>query len=345
MDILVQMYDATDGTLLWSTIFDGGSVRELPVDITVSNFGVFVTGNLATANNDYNIFTANLSATTGATNWIQQYDFAGFNDLSVELRSTNFGVEVLGSSSVNNTSWEAAVLSYNSLGFAGPVKRSGLSVPPNFIAGDPAKLPFWIRSSIANLWFSPEVDGGAYVFSPDNHIFFESVPQFNGNILQGTISGYAIVIGSAFGLNDPINITCDGDCEKVATPENPININECYLGEPSFTFSFLAKDPQTEVDEIVITDIAKLPAKASQLIAFPNPTTGSITVEVTPSISEEGTLRILNVQGKMLQQKNIQLQSGLPQQFKFDLSTYPRGIYFVNLTTAHSVSTIKFVKQ
>lgn len=107
----------------------------------------------------------------------------------------------------------------------------------------------------------------------------------------------------------------------------------------------MAKDPQTEVDEIVITDISKLPAKASQLIAFPNPTTESITIEVTPSISEEGTLRILNVQGKMLQQKNIQLQSGLPQQFKFDLSTYPRGIYFVNLTTAHSVSTIKFVKQ
>jgi hypothetical protein len=233
--------------------------------------------------------------------------------------------------------------------FAIDLTAYGLTPPPSFINGDPNKLPFWTRSSATGLWFTPDIDSQSlHKFMPDNHLFFEGTPQFNGNILEGVISGYAIEISDFFlGTGLGVPITCNGDCTKIATPSNPININECYYGAPRLSFSFLAKNPINEVDPIVITDVedVALSQKDNQLFVFPNPASGSIQIEITPAHSQNGLLQILNAQGKIMAEYPVQLQTDIKEQIAIDLNDYADGLYIARLTVFNSSTTAKFVKQ
>lgn len=224
----------------------------------------------------------------------------------------------------------------------------GLTPPPTAIGNDPNKLPFWTRSSATGLWFMPDFNpnDGDYKFTPDNHLFFENSPQFNGNLFEGTISGYAIEITGS-NQSENIIINCGNECSKIANSSNPVNINECYYGEPRLSFSFLARNPVNEIDPIVITDIEELSQKKEKnhLSVFPNPTSSNITIEIGSEVRQEGILNIVDLQGKIVERQVIKLSPNTMKQIELNSSNYPTGIYLVNFISLNSIITAKFVKQ
>lgn len=222
----------------------------------------------------------------------------------------------------------------------------GLTPPPSFLDSDPMKLPFWTRSANTNLWFSPLFESGGYTFTPDNHLFFESGTQINGNIFSGTISGYSIILETDDAGNSFQVICTDG--KQTVSSNTPVNINECYYGQPRLTFSFLAKDPVTEVPPQVIDVVTttRLPqSEHSTFHIFPNPTQEMVNISVMSSEDGIGQLTMYNAQGGLIKKQNIYLHSGVEINTKIDLSNQPNGIYCIKFTQGQWSQIKKVIKQ
>jgi hypothetical protein len=127
IDIIVQKYSASSGAVIWTSIFDAATPREFPVDIIVANNNVAVIGTGAVSPTNFDLFTASLKESNGSPNWIKVYDYLGFDETAVEVRSINNIIEVLGASSINSTDWEAVVLRYDNLGNNLSTIRSGVT--------------------------------------------------------------------------------------------------------------------------------------------------------------------------------------------------------------------------
>ncbi|MFN6040014.1 MAG: PKD domain-containing protein, partial [Bacteroidota bacterium] len=78
-------------------------------------------------------------------------------------------------------------------------------------------------------------------------------------------------------------------------------------------------------------------------IAFPNPTNGNFTLKVTLNVSSELSIRIFDMQGRMLAYRAVNANA---YQDDFDLNklTAGNGIYFVDLITGRDRKTIKIIK-
>lgn len=74
----------------------------------------------------------------------------------------------------------------------------------------------------------------------------------------------------------------------------------------------------------------------SKIIVFPNPTKDFATI----STDTEATYSLVNIQGQILQQgKLVRGDNAL------DVSQYPSGLYFINLKTDKSSTSLKLIKQ
>ncbi len=77
---------------------------------------------------------------------------------------------------------------------------------------------------------------------------------------------------------------------------------------------------------------------------FPNPTNGFLNIELSEAIKKESkVINISNAAGIVVNQ--LKLGSNANPIFKVDLSSYPKGIYFVQVKTASTNSTQKIVLQ
>ncbi len=88
---------------------------------------------------------------------------------------------------------------------------------------------------------------------------------------------------------------------------------------------FMAAPPQqlTTVNEPIVAD--------NQIVSFPNPTTGSFTLEFSSLINGGGTIEVINTLGQEVVVKNINLDKGF-NQFQIELSSHlTNGIYQVLL--------------
>lgn len=209
--------------------------------------------------------------------------------------------------------------------------------------GDPGMKPFWVRSSATNLWFTPEDYSGDKLFAPDNHLFFEGDPFFDGNILRGVIAGYAFTITGDV-AEEPFSIVCRNG-KEIASTSNPVDLHECYYGTPRLTFSFLVKDPILE-ENILITDVETLPERAEQkLTIYPNPTTGLCQVRFYLANTEDVALTVYNLAGRRLLNKTLHVAGANYSNTTLDLSNYPTGMYIVRVYTEQGVLTQKIIKQ
>lgn len=77
------------------------------------------------------------------------------------------------------------------------------------------------------------------------------------------------------------------------------------------------------------------------LLAYPNPTTGMLTLKGLGALKSSYTLRLKNLMGAEVQQ-SVQ---GSGDEAAFNLSTLPNGIYFVELAHANGNEVLRVVKQ
>ena len=76
------------------------------------------------------------------------------------------------------------------------------------------------------------------------------------------------------------------------------------------------------------------------ILAFPNPSTGKITLFIDNKQSENIQIQIINVDGQVLETSNIQANLGV-NEIDLNLSNYNNGFYFVKISSVNNSKTIK----
>jgi hypothetical protein len=83
--------------------------------------------------------------------------------------------------------------------------------------------------------------------------------------------------------------------------------------------------------------------RGQQFVAFPNPATDHITVQVNGA-SESASVQLYDAQGRLLEQ-HYTSASETGQQLTLQISALPSGVYHLKTVLAGSVQTSRFVKH
>ena len=83
---------------------------------------------------------------------------------------------------------------------------------------------------------------------------------------------------------------------------------------------------------------AKMAPTAIAASLYPNPTNDLTTIEYASETAGEGTLMVMDMNGRVLQQSTVMVNAGKQYQ-GIDLSDMPTGVYIVRLSTDHDVFT------
>ncbi len=97
--------------------------------------------------------------------------------------------------------------------------------------------------------------------------------------------------------------------------------------------------PNNDIDEDcdgedLMTSIEEL--EDGQVVIFPNPTNGVTQINLTDVRSAQ--LQVINYTGQLIFEQNLDLQTTI------DLSQYPAGLYFFNITADEKVKRTRVVK-
>jgi plastocyanin len=152
--------------------------------------------------------------------------------------------------------------------------------------------------------------------------------------LHGTASSYAAVTWSSSG---------DG------TFQNIHSLNASYTpgatdllgGTISFTLTASAVSPcasaASDTKDVVLqncTGINDGKGSPANLSVYPNPTSGMITIKAS-SVSSAASVRITDMQGRVLVSEQVDAKSGSIDK-TYDLSGFPKGVYFVGVNGDNS---------
>jgi len=85
--------------------------------------------------------------------------------------------------------------------------------------------------------------------------------------------------------------------------------------------------------------IDEIPDKDHNLVIFPNPASGNITLALPEKFSHSA-IQIVNTNGRVMLSTNAD-----SPEITFDISAFPPGLYFVRLSNEKTVEVGKFVKQ
>lgn len=164
---------------------------------------------------------------------------------------------------------------------------------------------------------------------------------------------YTIITPPAYG-----NVLFDGVPLKMGDQFLQAHINDNRIvyehdGTPVIfdQFTFIVEDGtggwlptqafQIKIDEnaVVSTDD---PIQRAKIRVFPNPADAQVQLVFDEEWNELVQVELLNLQGQVLQTKQ-----GLPQSqaFRFDVQTYPAGIYFLQLRSAGATRSFKLILE
>jgi hypothetical protein len=93
--------------------------------------------------------------------------------------------------------------------------------------------------------------------------------------------------------------------------------------------------------KIVVGNAGTIEQVISPIVVSPNPANDEIKVEGISASMKASKVEITNIEGKVVASKEVANSSN----FNFDLTGMKAGIYFVNVTHASGVETVKFIKN
>jgi hypothetical protein len=93
--------------------------------------------------------------------------------------------------------------------------------------------------------------------------------------------------------------------------------------------------------KIVVGTAGTIEQVIAPIVVSPNPANDEIKVEGITASMKASKVEITNIEGKVVASKEVSNSSN----FNFDLAGMKAGIYFVNVTHASGVETVKFIKN
>ena len=86
-------------------------------------------------------------------------------------------------------------------------------------------------------------------------------------------------------------------------------------------------------------------SEGNRISAFPNPFTHSVKVIIPATKNERATVDVLDMMGRSIQAKAVQLVRGSNEVILDGLDKYPSGSYFIRVKLATGVETLKVLRQ
>ncbi len=90
----------------------------------------------------------------------------------------------------------------------------------------------------------------------------------------------------------------------------------------------------------VCTNIPVQNKTPMDIFIYPNPTSGKVTLELGDKLAEKNLeISIMNTLGKVLLHKTVKSRKTI----KFDISTFPKGLYYLNIQNSKTGNTIQII--
>jgi hypothetical protein len=87
--------------------------------------------------------------------------------------------------------------------------------------------------------------------------------------------------------------------------------------------------------EDYVTGIVETPDVSGNTLIYPNPTNGSFVLSYMNNDNSETTIRLYNLAGQIVMEKQVLQSAGL-NTVNFDISSFSQGMYIMELTTNNS---------
>lgn len=134
-----------------------------------------------------------------------------------------------------------------------------------------------------------------------------------------------------------------GTTSQTGTFNVTINITATVLVTliPGFPPTALTQPTSFTGYKIVVGTAETIEQVIAPIVVSPNPANDEIKVEGITASMKASKVEITNIEGKVVASKEV----ANSYNFNFDLAGMKAGIYFVNVTHASGVETVKFIKN
>jgi len=331
-----------NGVGIWGSSISSGVALDKATSVTIDDFdNVYVTGESHNyTNGNYTIIaymTVKYSA-NGTKQWSAVYKNAA--------NEPPAGIEVDGSGNVyvtgttpNTYNDDYVVLKYNSAGAqewiaiydGAPCSSNPPSNPGNVgywcVPGDHAKG--MAIDDNGNVY----VTGTSYVTSQGYDI---ATVKFNTNGGQEWVKTYN---GSKNGNEGATAIAVDGKGKNIYVSGSVVNSQYSDYATIKYTVKGGKNRMAPETEEDLAIDAEESIDMENRISIYPNPTNGIFMIETGSQGQFE--VNIYGPTGQLVIKETL----GDSYQSKFDLSEYPKGIYFIQLISGGKIENRKIVVQ
>jgi Secretion system C-terminal sorting domain/AhpC/TSA family len=133
----------------------------------------------------------------------------------------------------------------------------------------------------------------------------------------------------------------DGSC--LVTSRNLDSTEFSVIFDYDGSYDFTLEEAFTSVNFFTSSDDV---SNFSAVSVYPNPTSGSIKVDLSTVVSSEMTVELVNLLGEVVMRDELGYVVAGNQSLNYDLQGLETGVYFLKLASGESVSTVRvtFVK-
>ncbi len=129
-----------------------------------------------------------------------------------------------------------------------------------------------------------------------------------------------------------------GDIRKISFSEGNLEITNHFNSTSSYALSALSN---LSFSDIVLSIIDAEKFGDLSLIAYPNPVSHLLTIQLEDAGNTKSSVEILTISGKVLSTHDV---TGM-QTARLDLSHLPRGIYLCRFRNSSTMKTVKIIKN
>ncbi|HTG66046.1 MAG TPA: T9SS type A sorting domain-containing protein, partial [Flavobacterium sp.] len=134
--------------------------------------------------------------------------------------------------------------------------------------------------------------------------------------------------------NDKVMICHNGTSICVASSAVQSHLNHGDNIGTCGTYSKVAKSPILETTSSV----------ESGLSVYPNPTSGSFSIQINSLKAGKATINIVTINGQIVEQRDVVLSEGI-QSFSFNISGKASGVYLIKVSGIEGVNTQNLILQ
>ena len=188
-----------------------------------------------------------------------------------------------------------------------------------------------------------------------------SIDQTTGDFVwEGESAPFVVATGNlntnlVMELIDPVNLVANNTYLAVVGAFGPgLKVANAGTSEPQTSFFldlldgtwyYTTSTPYVRLNFDPGVGIEETEGNVAISNVYPNPTTGTTTIDYSLVNASDVTVEVVDITGKVVYSVNNGTQVAGDYQVSFDAAGYSNGVYYVNITSNESTVTKKFIKK